>query len=287
MKVSGKAKVSVCTILIIAAFLLTGCGNALEWAADDDSREARLETARMALDDRNYAEARHILYELNNRYPNDPEVSELLSNAYAGKAGLDTFALLGVIDDFGVEVKGSIDMVGRVLGGEDATLTADEITGKIGNLTYAIKALSDLEDAGLTLTYDQRIQRGLLSVNRAALTIAEIIMADISRDAGNIEIEHIELTEEGIRYLYHLYSDIYTINFRDIEKAITERRATLSADIKNVAESVIAIGKVIGGDELAENFKKFKNDVTDKYENITADSLEDYIGDILNRIVPT
>ncbi|MCL0072221.1 hypothetical protein M1N49_00850 [Thermodesulfovibrionales bacterium] len=280
MKVSGKAKVSVCTILIIAAFLLTGCGNALEWAADDDSREARLETARMALDDRNYAEALRVLGELDERYPNDPEVSELLSNAHAGKAGLDTFALLETIDALGDKGQaGNIDMVGRVLGGEDATLTAGEITGKIDNLTYAIDALRRIQN----LTYDQRIQRGLLSVNRAALTIAEIIMADI-RDAGNIEIEHIKLTEEGIR---QLYSGIYPIDFRDIKEAIIERLDTLSADIENVDDSVEAIGKVIGGDELAENFEKFKNDVTDKYENITADSLEDYIRDILNRIVPT
>ncbi|MCL0033533.1 hypothetical protein M1M99_01805 [Thermodesulfovibrionales bacterium] len=266
MKVSGKAKVSVCTILIIAAFLLTGCGNALEWAADDDSREARLETARMALDDRNYAEALRVLGELDERYPNDPEVSELLSNAHAGKAGLDTFALLGVIDDFGVEVKGSIDMVGRVLGGEDATLTAGEITGKIDNLTYAIDALRRIQN----LTYDQRIQRGLLSVNRAALTIAEIIMDDIT----DVEIK---LTEEGISALYKNepppdFSDEYAAGMF----------ATLPDDMENVADSVEAITKVIGIDnKLAENFKKFKNDVTDKYENITADSLENYIRGIL------
>ncbi|MCL0096784.1 hypothetical protein M1N66_04175 [Thermodesulfovibrionales bacterium] len=211
MKVSGKAKVSVCTILIIAAFLLTGCGNALEWAADDDSREARLETARMALDDGNYAEARHILYELNNRYPNDPEVSELLSNAYAGKAGLDTFALLETIDALDDEGQaGNIDMVGLVLGDEKGTLTEDKISNKIGNLTSAIDALGRIQN----LTYDQRIQRGLLSVSRAALTIAEIIMADI-RGAGNI-IEHIKLTEEGIRHLIrHLYFGIYPIDFHD------------------------------------------------------------------------
>ncbi|MCL0087062.1 hypothetical protein M1N65_03245 [Thermodesulfovibrionales bacterium] len=275
MKVSGKAKVSVCTILIIAAFLLTGCGNALEWAADDDSREARLETARMALDDRNYAEALRVLGELDERYPNDPEVSELLSNAHAGKAGLDTFALLETIDALGDKGQaGNIDMVGRVLGGEDATLTAGEITGKIDNLTYAIDALRRIQN----LTYDQRIQRGLLSVNRAALTIAEIIMADI-RDAGNIEIEHIKLTEEGIR---HLYSGIYTIDFHDIEEAITERLATLSADIKNVADSVEAIGKVIGGDKLAENFEKFKNAVdTDKIKGISIEDLERYITNLL------
>ncbi|MCL0042700.1 hypothetical protein M1N07_03405 [Thermodesulfovibrionales bacterium] len=283
MKVSGKAKVSVCTILIIAAFLLTGCGNALEWAADDDSREARLETARMALDDRNYAEALRVLGELDERYPNDPEVSELLSNAHAGKAGLDTFALLETIDALGDKGQaGNIDMVGLVLGDEKGTLTKVEIGNKIGNLTSAIKALSDLEDAGLTLTYDQRIQRGLLSVNRAALTIAEIIMADI-RDARNIEIEHIKLTEEGIR---HLYSDIYTIDFRDIEEAITERLATLSADIKNVADSVEAITKVIGiGNELAENFEKFKNAVdTDKIKGISIEDLESYIANLLGGV---
>ena len=272
MKVSGKAKVSVCTILIIAAFLLTGCGNALEWAADDDSREARLETARMALDDRNYAEARHILYELNNRYPNDPEVSELLSNAYAVKAGLDTFALLETIDALGdADQAGNIDMVGLVLGNEKGTLTKVEIGDKIGNLTSAIDALGRIQN----LTYDQRIQRGLLSVSRAALTIAKIIMHDTRRTK-------IILTEKGIG---DLYRDLGRTP--ELDEFAAEMFDTLPDDMENVADSVVAIGKVIGGDKLAENFKKFKNDVTDKYGNITADSLENYIRDILSRIVTT
>ncbi|MCL0105749.1 hypothetical protein M1N60_00430, partial [Thermodesulfovibrionales bacterium] len=81
------------------------------------------------------------------------------------------------------------------------------------------------------------------------------------------------------------YSDIYTIDFRDIEEAITERLDTLSVDIKNVDDSVKAIRKVIGGDKLAENFEKFENAVdTDKIKGISIEDLESYIANLLGGV---
>jgi len=247
---------------------LTCCGgNAFEWLADENSKEARIEEALIAMDDGEYARARAILTALQAEYPNDATVAQYLSNALAGLAGLDTLNLLETLDD--LDASGDIDMVGLVLGDADGNLTTDEIDSKLSDLGDAIDALTDLGEENLT--DDQKVQLGLLSLNHAALTIADIL-AD---ETGESEIT---LTEEGIEQLF----DDYTTELSDLSDAddITNKLAELSEDINNISGSIDAISTIIGGDsdnDLSDSFDQFHDDVAGDDDVVTEDELENFL----------
>ena len=137
--------VSVLLFLCFAIFATQGCeGNSLEWLADDSSYEARIEEARIALDDTDYERARSLLLDLKEDYPDDPLVLQYLSNAYAGLVGLDTFKLLETIDQL-IEAgdTGNIDMVGLVLGDVTGTIESAGLENMITDLENAINVMEE------------------------------------------------------------------------------------------------------------------------------------------------
>jgi hypothetical protein len=253
------------------AFALTSCeGNSFEFIADDNSKEARIEEALIALDDGEYARARAILLALQADFPNDGAIAGYLSNALAGLAGLDTLNLLETIDQLNTSGDtGDIDMVGLVLGDANGVLTTTEITNKLSDLDDAIDALTDL-GAG-NLTDDQKVQLGLLSLNHAALTIADIL-AD---ETGSTEVT---LTEDGIKDLF----DNNTAELSDLSDAtdITNKLSGLSDDINNITGSVDAIATIVGGgsgNDLSDSFDQFHDDVAGNDDVVTESELENFI----------
>lgn len=85
------------TFTIILLMTIMGCeSNMLEPLADDSSKEANLEEAKMALDDGKYDSAISALSSYKGS--SDPEVAGILSSAYMGKAGLDLTYMLENID---------------------------------------------------------------------------------------------------------------------------------------------------------------------------------------------
>ena len=79
-------------LLALFAAALLGC-NAFESQADKNSRDAKLEAARIAMDQGNYAVAVPELQALSETYPGDAEISRALASALAGRAGLDLLGL--------------------------------------------------------------------------------------------------------------------------------------------------------------------------------------------------
>ncbi len=256
--------------LFFVIFTLTGCDDSVfESIADDDSYEARIEEARIAIDDANYAGARDLLLALNADFPNTAEVLRLLANAYAGLAGLDTFNLLETIDLLDDQNnEGEIDMIGLVLGSADGVLTATEITNKLANFANAINALASISSP----TDDERVQLGIMSLNHAALTIADIII----EDTGNTEVT---LTDEGLGTLYPAGT---TPEFST--EATSERLTSISQDIVTISDSVAAIDRVTGADvnnDISESLEGFQNDVDpDGDESVTQSELESYIANL-------
>jgi len=256
--------------LFFVIFALTGCDDSVfESIADDDSYEARIEEARIAIDDANYAGARDLLLALNADFPNTAEVLRLLANAYAGLAGLDTFNLLEMIDLLDDQNnEGAIDMVGLVLGSADGRLTAAEITNKLANFENAINALASISYP----TDDERVQLGIMSLNHAALTIADIII----EDTGNTEIT---LTDEGLDTLYPTGT---TPEFST--EATSERLTSISQDIAAIDESVDAIIRVTGADvnnDISESLEEFQEDIDPNGdESVTQSELESYIDNL-------
>ncbi|MGD9007851.1 MAG: hypothetical protein PVG41_08010 [Desulfobacteraceae bacterium] len=253
--------------LFSAAFF--GCsGNAFEGISDDDSFEARLEEARMNIDDEQYREAINILSDLKAEQPNNEDVTSYLSNAHAGLAGLNTFDLLEVIDDLDeAGNSGSIDMVGLVLGDSDGLVVAEEVPDKLDNLNEAIDQLNTIEDP----TDDQIVQMGLLSVSRIGMTLAKIIFSD----TGNTSLT---LTEEGIQSEYDTKPEFEDGDVSD------EDLENLTNDIQNVGEAVDAITESYGYDnDLNEDFLEFKNDFDQNADDtIDIQELENYIESLLN-----
>jgi hypothetical protein len=248
---------------------LFGCsGNTFEGISDDDSFEARLETARMNIDDEEYQEAINTLNDLQEEQPDNDDVTRYLSNAHAGLAGLNTFDLLEVIDDLDESGNsGSIDMVGLVLGDSDGVLMAEEVSDKLDNLTEAIDQLNTIEDP----TDDHVVQIGLLSVSRIGMTLAKII----SNDTGNASLT---LTEEGIESEYDTKPEFEDGDVSD------EDLENLTNDIRNVGEAIAVMTESYSYDnELNEDFLEFKNDF-DQNDDDTIDvqELENYIESLLN-----
>lgn len=260
--------------LCFAIFALTGCeGNMFEGFADDSSYEARLEEAMIALDDGDYAKAKSILTELNADYPNRPTILQYLSNASAGLAGIDTFNLLETIEQINDNPNaGSIDMIGQMLGDTDGVLTVDEIKEKIDNINDAISTLGAIDDP----TDDQIVQLGLLSLNRAVLTIGDVI-------ADDRRIQTVTLTENGIS---NLYPGNTTPDFSDnlVDDQGNNRLDTLTIDIQNINNSIDSITNISGEDsenDLSENFGDFSDEIdTDGVYGISTEDLEKFINDL-------
>lgn len=255
-------------ICVLSAALLGCGGNAFEGISDDDSFEARLEAARINIDDEEYQEAINILNDLKEEQPNNKKVTKYLSNAHAGLAGVDTFDLLEVIDDLDeAGNSGSIDMVGLVLGDSDGLLMAGEVLDKLDNLTEAIDQLNTIEDP----TDDNIVQMGLLSVSRIGLTLAKVLL----NDTGNASLT---LTEEGIQSEYDTKPE-----FEDGDVS-NEDLENLTDDIHNVDQAVAVLTENYSDDnELNEDFLEFKNDFDQNGDDtIDIQELENYIGSLLS-----
>jgi hypothetical protein len=104
------------TVTMISALLLllSGCSSdsIFEGISDDNTRDAVIEEAALALDDQDYAGAVSLLAELYTTTSPDPRVSSLLSSAYMGKAGVD---FVGLIEYAGQQDRESFDMVSHSL----------------------------------------------------------------------------------------------------------------------------------------------------------------------------
>jgi hypothetical protein len=252
----------VCWLIFLsfASLIIASC-------ADDSSYEARIEEARMAIDDRDYQRAIDLLEQLKAEYPGDPLILQYLSNAYAGLIGIDTFNLLTVIDQLNeTGDAGDIDMVGTVLGTAGGEIAVADIPGILANLDKAITNLKAIPNP----TDDQKVQLGLLSLNHSAMTIAAIVADD------NPGTDPIPLTEAGL-------NGIYGGAAPDLSAEATPARLnSLSHDIDNIGDAVDSIASITGAGEendLGEGFDEFQGSLdADADDTITQTELENYLG---------
>lgn len=265
---------SCCVLFLCAFFLFSGCsGNVFEGVSDDDSDDAKLEEARMALDDGEYSKAAQLLNDLLDGNPTDPQALVYLSHAYAGLAGLDTLDLLTIIDELDESGdSGSIDMVGLVLGDEDGDITAAEVDAKLQHLNDAIDNLEQIEANGGSLSDDETVQRGVLAVVRTAMVLADIILADQGSGSGG----SIRLTEDGIDALYNDRPD-----FDD--DVSSDQLDYLSDDIESIQEAVGVLNEMGSDNDLSEDFNEFENDLNpDGNSIITTDEVEGYVESLVS-----
>lgn len=260
-RISGRIALLFVIMAVLSA-LFTGCGeNALEGISDDDSYEANLEEARIALDHEQYQYAANLLEGM----PRTAAVLEYLSNAYSGLAGLDTFNLLTTIDRLNDEGNDNgIDLIGQVLGDSNGNLTAAEVDEKLENFNRAIEAMEDIGN----LNDDQTVQRGLLGMARATLTIADVIIADDPNQ------DQITLKEENLESEY----DNGGADFSDVA-GIDDALATLSEDIQSIDEAINAIDRTQDGtNDLRKDFSDFQGKLDGNCDNeVSLEELENYV----------
>lgn len=254
----------VCGLLFLcfAALIIASC-------ADDSTYEARLEEARMAIDDRDYRTAIDLLEKLKADYPGDPLILQYLSNAYAGLTGLDTFNLLTVIDQLIDGDPGSIDIVGTVLGDGTGIFYQEDIDNALYDLNLAIAALEEIGTENLT--DDQKVQLGLLSLNRAAMTIADIVL-------DNTDEDYVTLTEDGLHGTYGGTAPDLS------NEATADRLDSLSEDMQNIGGAVSSIGSLADEEQendLSESFNDFQSNLdTNGDGSITREELQNYLGSL-------
>jgi len=271
-------------LVAFALFMIcisVGCGGSVfEGVSDDGSDDAKLEAARMAMDDGEYNKAAEILKEMLDWDPDDPQdVPEddartlaYLGHAYAGMAGLDTLDLLKIIDELDERGdSGSIDMAGLVLGDEEGDVTAAEAAAKLDNLNTAIRSLFQIEEQLGSLTDDEAVQRGVMAVARTTMVLGQVVLSDLGGDS-------VRLTEEGIDALY---SDT-----PDLEGDVTDTQlGYLSEDIVAMQEAVLALEE-IGSDndnDLSEDLDEFQMDLNPNGDDtVTVTELETYLGSLAN-----
>ena len=280
-----KDKNAFCSFMVMlaAALLLSfyGCGeSAFEDLSSDDTFEAQIEEAKIALDDTDYTRTIEILEGMENQYPDNMEVKQYLSNAYAGLAGLDTYDLLATIAKLDEEGQnGSIDMIGTVLGDENGRLSEIEVDEKLVLLDDAIDymqqtlATSAQADVFIATSSgdDRTVQRGILAISRIVLLMADMILDQLG-------ITEVMMTEADIRIYYaHQDPDFDGIFNNEIALKLAE-------DILAIDNAISAIAKLSGSDnDLYEDFTKFMNDL-DHDGNLVIDQLEIemYLIDIRN-----
>lgn len=258
----------VCGLLLLC-FAISTIPGCLE---DESSYEARIEEARIALDNGDYERARSLLLQLKAEYGNDPLVLQYLSNACSGLVGIDTFRLLEVIDDFiGMKQEGRIDMVGLVLGGTEGVLKSAEIDKMIELLENC--TIAELENIAEP-TDDQIVQLGLASLFHAALTIADIVIDDLL-------LETIELTEDGLNTLYGP-TNPPDFDFDDNGDPldISSRLVSLSADIVRIYNSIDAILlmaslSTVDQNDLSEAFDRFLRDIDPDIDEEMEEGMEE------------
>ncbi len=231
-------------MLLIASFTL-GCDDSvLEGLADDDSFEAKLEEARIALDKGEYSTAINLLEALNDANPGNATIQQYLSNAYAGLAGLDTFNLLTTIETLDeTGNSGSIDMMGLILGDRNGVLTAAQLQTKIESIENAIHALEGISSPN----DDHRVQLGILAVAHIALTLGDIVVAD----QGGTSVT---LTEEGLDSQY----GNQPADFSDVDSD-TQNLSELTADLGYLTEAITVLDDSDEGNDLSQGFTKFKS----------------------------
>jgi len=292
-------------LVVITLLFLTGC-NSNEGLSDDSTKEAKTERALMSLDKNDYNEAASLFKELTDQYPNDNQLKGYYSSALAGQAGLDTFNLMKTIDSLNDNSSSNdtIELVGRTLTGKttsDPTLTGSDVSSKSSMFELAMDALLKISGTTYTGTVttrsstarailansgldknkfnnDELVQLGLMAINHAILTMADIIFQD------NKNLTKITLTETGIK---EIYKD-NPMDLTNITTYITENKLLykLSIDIELIGYAIDAISSFMnqdnqGSNDIKDQFNEFKNKIDPNGDNdITQAELESYINSL-------
>lgn len=250
----GKKLLSRVVIAVFISICLAGAG--CDGDKEEESHEAQLEDALMALDDFDYSRAVQILEDM------DPTVDVLkyLSSAYAGLVGLDTFNILKTADNGSGNASG-IGFVGSLLGG-DGELTAVEIAESLANINKSIEKLETIATiqgvAVSELETDLKVQLGLMSITRTTLTLGDVV-------EKNDLMEPVILTEEAL-------GELSPVMLPVVDQVQSD---AFAEDLIYIA---LATDALSDGNILKDDFTEFSSDLNnDGGPTVTGTEIQQYI----------
>lgn len=182
---SAKLWTRLVAVICLAAFLFVmgGC--------DEESFESRVEDARIALDKGDYTGALRIL----ENEGNSSQVLEMKSDASVGLVGVDTFKILGQLDENDDSKVGSIDRIGKLLGsGAGNRLDCSVALENMGRLQQAIEWVGNAD-----VTDDNKVRLGLYGFSDFLLTLGALFCSKYESSLGTPP--SVLLTEIGVRAL--------------------------------------------------------------------------------------
>ena len=159
------------TILFLGGADGSGCGgkNLFESMGDDNSKEAKVEKARIAVDKKEYPAAIQTLEELCGTVLTsptcDPGIVSLYASAYAGSAGLNVFNLIAE----GANRLESPDSSFTLFSSHFAAATSQEV-GDMNNALILLKAIPSQAPR----TPDQGLQLALTSTSHLVMTLGTL-----------------------------------------------------------------------------------------------------------------
>jgi hypothetical protein len=266
------------TFTAILLMALAGCeSNMLESLADDSSKEADIEAAKIALDDGNYDSAISALSSYKGS--SDPEVAGILSSAYMGKAGLDLTYMLEHIDAsntdnfdviasaFSLKTTDQLNASSSVLykAGSDATpryITTGSVVTLLTNLSLAQKYLATSLAANPG-DDDLTVQLGIASALHFIIDIGYIV--------AEVKDCNIPINKAAYQAVFPQKPDLITLGNQVNEylntnvsrlQAFNGDKDGLHTDLWNVYLSVEVFINNIGSDEsITSDFNKFVTDL--------------------------
>jgi hypothetical protein len=262
--------------------LLAGCeSNMLSPLADDSSKEANLEEAKMALDDGKYDSAISALSSYKGS--SDPEVAGILSSAYMGKAGLDLTYMLEHIDAnntanfdviasaFSLKTTDQLNASSSVLykAGSDATpryITTGSVVMLLTNLSLAQNYLTTslaANSGDKNVTDDLTVQLGIAS--------ALHFIIDIGYTIAEVKDCNIPINQAAYKAVFPQKPDLITLG-NQVNTYLNTNVTTLQAfngdiaglrtDLWNVYLTVEVFMNNLGSDEdITSNFSQFITDL--------------------------
>jgi hypothetical protein len=270
------------TVTALLLMALAGCeSNLLKPLADDSSKEATLEEAKMALDDGNYDSAISALSSYKGS--SDPEVAGILSSAYMGKAGLDLTYMLEHIDAnntdnfdviasaFSLKTTDQLNASSSVLykAGSDATpryITTGSVVTLLTNLSLAQKYLTTSLAANTgnkDITDDLTVQLGIASALHFIIDIGYIIaeVKDCNIPINQAAYQAVFPQKPDLNTLGNQVNVYLNTNVTELQ-AFNGDIAGLRTDLWNVYLTVEVFINNIGSDEaITSDFNNFVTDL--------------------------
>lgn len=235
--------------------LAIGCGgNLFENMSDDGSTEAKLESARIALDNGDYTEAIAILDKLHGANPEDNEITVDLATAYMGDAGLDAIELIRAAENAVSGSASSLEVFTDLF-----TFEADQAEA----MHEAVDLIASIDKADITT--DQSLLLAVAATADLVLTIG-VNITDGFDESGQPIADIPEISE-----ITSLIDEA-----GDGTETVLER---INEDLKRLVRGIAGSGLV--DTDLTSDINNIESDIDNDSDNkVSATELTDYLNSL-------